>query len=128
MPASRTSRCGHVRLRLVLAVVLATAWLSAEDAQQPPRLVSAMGINVTSRADPGTGLCGVDECTLREAILVANVSPGGDWVKLALNGTITLASELPDITDDLTIDGTDRTLRSIATAPFGFSQPPRPLP
>ncbi|RUL89675.1 Calx-beta domain-containing protein [Tautonia sociabilis] len=74
---------------------------------------------VTSNADtgdnnnPGTG-------TLRAAILAANNNAGLDTIAFNLPGgqtTITMASQLPAITDPLTIDGT--------TQP-GF-QPGRPL-
>lgn len=71
-------------------------------------------IQVNSTADPGDGICTPIECTLREAILVANRSSGPATIYLPA-GTINLAvsgrnedlgllGDL-DIVDDLTIIG-----------------------
>jgi CSLREA domain-containing protein len=69
------------------------------------------GINVNSLADPGTGICDEAECTLREAILAANGTADGDWIKIVpFTGTIQLASPLPVILNDLTIDATSRVI------------------
>ena len=57
---------------------------------------------VTSTADAGAG-------TLREAITLANANPGADIIHFDFGvagvKTITLLSDLPDITDQLFIDG-----------------------
>ena len=59
-------------------------------------------IMVTSTGDSGAG-------TLRQAILDANGASGADVINFAISGTgvktITLLSNLPDITDTVTIDG-----------------------
>jgi CSLREA domain-containing protein len=66
-------------------------------------------IVVNSPADPGSGLCDAMECTLREAILLANATPGPARISFnILDGssqTIAPLSALPDITDPVTIDG-----------------------
>ena len=64
---------------------------------------------VNSTADPGDGTCNVTECTLREAIQVANSQTGSDIIAFNIPGTdsgcntitctITLASDLPTIND-----------------------------
>jgi CSLREA domain-containing protein/uncharacterized repeat protein (TIGR01451 family) len=71
---------------------------------------------VNQTADPGDGGCGVT-CTLRDAILAANSSPGPDTITFNIpasdpgcNGgagpcTITLNSALPDLSDDVNING-----------------------
>jgi hypothetical protein len=57
-------------------------------------------LTVTSLADSGPG-------SLRAAIMAANASTGlADMIVFEVSGTITLASRLPDIVDDVTIDGT----------------------
>lgn len=57
-------------------------------------------LTVTSLADSGVG-------SLRDAITAANASVGvADTINFSVSGTITLASRLPDIADDVTIDGT----------------------
>jgi len=66
---------------------------------------------VTSAADSGPG-------SLREAIAAANASPGADQINFNIDTgpqTIALASRLPTITDQLTIDGTTQS---------GFSSSP----
>ncbi len=85
---------------------------------------SLMGdtLRVNSMADPGDGVCTPAECTLREAIRVANQAPGSATIYLPA-GTITLAApgrnedaavtgDL-DITDDLTIIGKSETMTFI---------------
>ena len=72
----------------------------------------AATIDVTRFDDP-PGPCGVDGCSLRQAVLQANLTPGADTItlhagtyKLKLQGddAIAAAGDL-DITDTLTIDG-----------------------
>ncbi len=67
---------------------------------------------VTTTADSGAG-------SLRQAILDANANPGADSISFAIIGggvqTITPASALPDITDQLTIDGTTQSGASCGT-------------
>jgi predicted outer membrane repeat protein len=60
----------------------------------------ANGLLVTNTNDSGVG-------SLRQAILDANAHPGPDTINFlaGLTGTITLASSLPDITENLTING-----------------------
>ena len=75
--------------------------------------VQAATLTVTKTADTADGNCDAD-CSLREAILAANASPGADTIHLP-NGTYTLsivggdedasATGDLDITDDLTIIG-----------------------
>ncbi|MGH9457275.1 MAG: choice-of-anchor Q domain-containing protein [Thermoanaerobaculia bacterium] len=58
----------------------------------------AADFTVTTLADAGPG-------SLRAAMEDANALPGADAISFAATGTIALASSLPSITDDLTIDG-----------------------
>jgi CSLREA domain-containing protein len=61
-----------------------------------------------AKCDVDSGAAG-DQCTLRAAIQEANVTAGADTINFGLgqSATITLASQLPTITDpaELTIDG-----------------------
>ena len=63
---------------------------------------------VTSTADVGAG-------TLRTAINAANLSPGADDIVFArqLSGAININSQLPTITEDLTIFGPGRDVLAI---------------
>ena len=93
------------RAVLLLVVMAATLAMVASPAW-------ATTFTVNSTADPGTGGCNATECTLREAITAANASStvddtiefdittGSSTVK-----TISPTSQLPAITDTVTIDG-----------------------
>ena len=63
---------------------------------------------VSNPFDPGDGNCNIS-CTLREAITAANNTPGADTIRFKIRGegvkTISPTSELPAITDEVTIDG-----------------------
>jgi hypothetical protein len=58
----------------------------------------AATLTVATTADSGAG-------SLRQAILDANASPGADQITITATGSLTLASALPAITDDLSIVG-----------------------
>ena len=66
----------------------------------------AATFTVTSLADSGAG-------SLREAIDLANASPGADTINFTLSGTITLSSSLPFVSfagGPLAIDGTGQSV------------------
>ncbi len=67
---------------------------------------SGLTLTVTTSADTYDGVCDAD-CSLREAITAANILPGANTIEFNLSypATITLGSALPDISDDLTLDG-----------------------
>ncbi|HEY6804908.1 MAG TPA: Calx-beta domain-containing protein [Pyrinomonadaceae bacterium] len=64
---------------------------------------------VNSTADTNNGACttGVNGCTLREAIIAANANAGADTIQFSLGAgsTINLLSQLPAITEAVTING-----------------------
>jgi len=80
-------------------------------------------ITVNSTADPGDGTCDGTECTLREAITVANANAGTDTIDFDIPGagphTISPGSALPTITDPVTIDGYTQPGASPNTNPPG---------
>ena len=51
--------------------------------------------------------------SLRDAIDMANAAGGADEIQFSVNGTIALASQLPTITDDLTISGPGQDLLTL---------------
>ena len=67
---------------------------------------------VDSTEDTNDGVCDAvaEDCTLREAILAANANPGADIIAFDIAGTgphtIGILSDLPDITEAVTLDGT----------------------
>ena len=77
---------------------------------------SALNFPVTRFDDPPPGDCSPDNCSLREAVMAANATPGADNITLA-PGTYTLsilgagensaATGDLDITDDLIISGSE---------------------
>ena len=85
--------------------------------------ILALGVQPISRAraesstytvnilgDPGDGTCDSGSCTLRDAILAANLNVGADTIVFSESGTITLGSALPTVSEDLTIDGRGQTV------------------
>jgi parallel beta-helix repeat protein len=65
---------------------------------------------VTSLADSGVG-------SLRAAIMAADAAGGSSVINFAVSGTITLASDLPDITADVKIDATTAPGYTAGAAP-----------
>lgn len=91
-----------------------------------PHKVFAATFSVDSTADssdssPGDGNCdnGSGACTLRAAIEETNALSGADTINFNISGagvhTITLGSDLPYITDQVTIDGTSQSGASCGT-------------
>jgi CSLREA domain-containing protein len=93
-------------LGYLLAALLAISLLLA--ASKPVQADTTF--TVTSPADPGNGVCD-RVCTLRDAITAANNTPGRDAIRFGLTGITGAAyaifptSELPQITEAVTIDG-----------------------
>lgn len=71
----------------------------------PTHSVRAITFTVTKTADTNDGVCDID-CSLREAIAAANIAAGADVITLpAGTYTLTLGSQLPAVTSEITING-----------------------
>jgi CSLREA domain-containing protein len=71
----------------------------------------AVNIEVNSTADPGDGTCNATQCTLREAIVLANGNGVPDRITFDIGSgpqTIAVQTELPQVTQQLNIDGTSQ--------------------
>ena len=69
-----------------------------------PSVVLGATLTVTTLADDGPS-------SLRDRIMQANASVGvHDTIRFGVDGIITLRTRLPDIDDDLTIDGSGRSI------------------
>lgn len=101
---------GRSSLTLILVLVSAVHFL-------PLHTAHAASLTVTKFVDTNDGSCDATDCSLREAVIAANTSPGADTIILDA-GTYTLtithttdinedasATGDLDITDDLTIAG-----------------------
>ena len=82
----------------------------------PPTPLPALTLTVNTLSDQadasvGNSICDVDtatsgeQCTLRAAIQEANAVVGADTIGFSVTGTINLTGALPDIINDLTING-----------------------
>jgi hypothetical protein len=87
--------------RLLSAALLLAVLLTLVGSPVPA--VQAASFTVTTLNDSGEG-------SLRAAIEAANSSAGADTIIFEVSGTITLASTLPAITSELTIDGTGQNI------------------
>jgi len=95
-------------LNLLIILVLALALLPVS------YIARADAYTVDTVADENDGSCGDGDCSLRDAIILANNSTGPDTISFAISGsgvhTITLGSFLPTLTGGgITIDGYSQT-------------------
>jgi plastocyanin len=94
-------RCGLLIVPIVIAAVIPMMNTGVAGASTP--------IVVNSSADPGDGICDLLECTVREAIDLANVAPGSDTIEFSIGSgpvTISPTDALPALTEPVVIDGT----------------------
>jgi CSLREA domain-containing protein len=105
MIRAKTDRSAGKRtmvVSLLVALMAVGLMLTAKPAH-------AVTFTVNTTSDTGSGGCNSTECTLREAIAVANRVEGADTIRFAIPSpgirTIFPTSELPLITDPVTIDG-----------------------
>lgn len=87
----------------------------------PPTTLTVNTINDGSDANLGDGICddGTGHCTLRAAIEETNILSDADIITFNIPGsgsqTITLTSDLPEVSDPVTIDGTTQPGSSCGT-------------
>lgn len=104
-----------VRQMLVLVAILSVTGTAS----------AVTTFTVNSALDPGNGVCDASECTLREAINLANstVNSGGpDQIRFAIPGAgphrIALSAALPIVTGSVLIQGYTQPGASVNTAAF----------
>lgn len=70
---------------------------------------------VTTLDDRSDGVCGVNDCTLREAILAANSAAGNSTIRFApgVTGIIQLQSALPNLTNNIRLLGPGANLLTV---------------
>ncbi|MGZ5544398.1 MAG: beta strand repeat-containing protein, partial [Limisphaerales bacterium] len=73
---------------------------------------TACSLLVSTTADSGAG-------SLRDAMTCANNLPGPDVISVSVRGTINLLSPLPDLTDDVTINGPSSYLLTVRRSDGG---------
>jgi CSLREA domain-containing protein len=119
MIRAKTERPARNRMMVVglLAVLMAVGlMLTAKPAH-------ATTFTVDSSVDGGNGICSVGGCTLREAIVNANNTPGADTINFNIGGTgvktIAPFSALPPITEAVTINGYSQPGASLNTLAQG---------
>ncbi len=102
-----TKKMSH-KLRFVLFVAASFAWSWSGSAQADTYTVTTLG----DGAGACTGISPNFSCpTLRAAITAANATTTvDDSIQFNVSGTINLVSQLPDITDTLTLNGSGITL------------------
>ena len=101
-------------LVLITAIMAILTAASFSITAKPAHAATTFTVNNTT--DPGNGICDTSGCSLREAITAANSTPnsgGPDLIHFAVPGTgvktIKPATELPAITEAVTIDGYTQT-------------------
>ena len=100
-------------------VLLGRVDIGAYETVDLPQLTSPFVVNSTN--EPGTGGCTSAECTLREAITLANTTPTTDTINFNIFGstvqTITPTSALPFITTPMIIDASTQPGASCPATP-----------
>ena len=91
-----------IRSTIIVGVLVAITvfLLSLRHSQAAPRTFT-----VNSLSDTDDDHCDSADCTLREAMKAANSIFGADTINFSITGIINLTRPLPDIIDDVTIDG-----------------------
>ena len=98
----------RARKQVLISLVIVVAWVALA-LMTGTRRVSAGTLTVMNTGDNGgvNPAPGAGTGTLRQAIVDANATAGADTINFqaGLTGTITLMNELPEITQDVTING-----------------------
>lgn len=108
-------------VNLAVILVLIAPLLVSRGVFAIPETFTVDSIADSSDTNPGDGLCddGSGNCTLRAAIEESNTNPGADTINFSISGagvhTISPATQLPDIIDDVTIDGSTQPGSSCGT-------------
>ena len=127
----------HAAVAAAVLLLLTAALLAvpATPAKAATFVVTANRItNSSATDDPPPDGCAVDDCSLREAVMAANASPGPDMITFAARGTVRLGIIGPDIAtpssagdldvvtgEDLTIMG-PITIDAVDLPPSGESR------
>lgn len=116
---------GHAKvLGLLLAALMAASMLlAAEPAHAVGQTFSVNNTGDPAEGDPEFGVCNVQICTLRAAIIGANAHPGKDTIEFNLARPdlrhITPTRELPAITEAVIVDGYTQLFARPNTRPVG---------
>ena len=105
-------------LKLTLVALLALLFVALPrmfraHAAAQPRVPMGILFTVTTTDDHNDSSCDGSDCTLREAIAAANSAPAADTIGFRVTGTINLTSALPDISDDVAINGPGAALMTV---------------
>lgn len=95
--------------RLALSAFVAAAWIGSADAGAATFTVTSTGDGADALIADGICNDGSGSCTLRAAIETANATAGLDTIAFSIgsgSATLTPASQLPSVSDPVTIDGT----------------------
>ncbi len=80
-----------------LRFLVALAWCVVLPVGAPVRPASAASLVVNVLSDTSDHICSATDCSLRDAIHVANNTPADDTITFSVNGTITPVGSLPQI-------------------------------
>jgi CSLREA domain-containing protein len=97
---------------MLLMILVPAFWFCLPAARrlvEVPALAAPMTFVVNSNDDSDDGVCNAAHCSLREAIKAANANSGADTINFNIPGggvhRISPVTPLPDITDEVTING-----------------------
>jgi Right handed beta helix region len=116
------------RVNALAVGMLLAALIGLMLAASPAHAGQTFEVNNTGdplEGDPSFGVCNVNFCTLRTAIVAANNHPGPDTIAFNIpnadSRSISPVDELPKITEAVTIDGYSQLFSRPNTQPVGFN-------
>src|SRR3712207_1646330 len=119
---------GHAKalaLGLLLAALTAASIMLAAEPAHAGQTFEVNNTGDPLEGDPSFGVCNVNFCTLRTAIVAANNHPGPDTIAFNIpnadSRSISPIDELPKITEAATIDGYSQLFSRPNTQPVGFN-------
>jgi len=86
------------------------------------KTVTAMTFVVNKTDDHDDGICDSADCTLREAINAANLNAGADLITFSGVSAVMPLTQLPTISDAVTIDGTTLSGSRVQLTGFNIDQ------
>jgi HYR domain-containing protein len=103
--------------RVLISLMIVVAWVALASITGARR-VSALTFTVMNLGDNGgvNPAANAGTGTLRQAIIDANANAGADMISFqaGLTGTITLANDLPQVTQDVTINGPGANVMAVS--------------
>jgi hypothetical protein len=110
-------------LGLLLVALMSASMMLVPSSAHAGQTFTVNNTGDPAEGDPNFGVCNVNFCTLRAAIIGANATPGKDTIEFNIQRPdlqhITPTSQLPTVTEAVTTDGYSQPFTRPNTKPVG---------